>query len=161
MAPDIDILLERLRIEQFFADYVQCIDQDKLELWPDFFTEDCIYGIWPRENWEAGLPIPLLLCNNRKMIEDRVLSHREANIFAPHVYRHLYSGIQVQSRENGALAVLSNYLVLQTLQDGETGIYQAGRCFDRLVTVDGAFKFAERKVVYDTSRVQTLLATPI
>jgi anthranilate 1,2-dioxygenase small subunit len=157
-------LVDRLRVEQFLAAYARCIDDDRLEEWPDFFVEDCRYTIIPRENHDAGLPIPLLLCVNRRMLRDRVLSHREANIYAPHVYRHFVSGLVVTREAGGSattLHALCNYLVVQTLQEGETAIYQAGRCFDRLVETADGLKLADRRVVYDTLRVQTLLTRPI
>ncbi len=153
-------LIDRLRVEMFLADYARCIDDDRLEEWPDFFIEACRYTIIPRENHDAGLPIPLLLCVNRRMLHDRVLSHREANIYAPHVYRHFFSALQVR-REGTELHAVCNYLVVQTLQEGDSAIYQAGRCFDRLVETAGGLQLADRRVVYDTSRVQTLLTRPI
>ena len=153
-------LLDRLRVEHFLADYARCIDDDRLEDWPNFFVEECRYSIVPRENYDAGLPIPLLLCVNRRMLRDRVLSHREANIYAPHVYRHFFSALVV-TREGAELHALCNYLVVQTLQEGDSSIYQAGRCFDRFVEVGQGLRLAERRVVYDTLRVQTLLTRPI
>jgi anthranilate 1,2-dioxygenase small subunit len=162
-------LLDRLRVEAFLASYARCIDDDRLEEWPDFFVEDCRYTIIPRENHDAGLPIPLLLCVNRRMLRDRVLSHREANIYAPHVYRHFFSALVVtrerapaaDAAEDATLHALCNYLVIQTFQEGDSVIYQAGRCFDRFVETPQGLKIAERRVVYDTSRVQTLLTRPI
>jgi anthranilate 1,2-dioxygenase small subunit len=153
-------LLDRLLVEQFLAAYARCIDDDRLEDWPEFFIEACRYTIIPRENHEAGLPIPLLLCVNRRMLRDRVLSHREANIYAPHVYRHFFSALSV-SRDGTTLRSLCNYLVVQTLQEGDTSIYQAGRCFDTLHQTEDGLKLAERLVVYDTLRVKTLLSRPI
>jgi anthranilate 1,2-dioxygenase small subunit len=150
----------RLRVEELLARYERSIDDNDLESWPDFFTDDCEYGIWPRENDEAGLPMPLMLCRGRGMLQDRVLAHREANIFAPHVYRHFHSGLIVGQGELGITA-RSNYLVVQTLQDGESRIYQTGRVTDTIVEDDGRLLFARRRVVYDTLRVQTLLVTPI
>ena len=55
----------------------------------------------------------------------------------------------------------TNYVVFQTLQDGETSLYQAGRYLDTVVSSEGRLRFREKHVVFDTSRVQTLLATPI
>jgi anthranilate 1,2-dioxygenase small subunit len=156
-----DQLLNRLRVEEFLSAYERSIDDDDLELWPHFFTEDGTYAIYPRENWEQDLPIPLLLCHGRDMMHDRVLSRREANIYAPHVYRHFHSGLTVTTSAHGIHAV-SNYLVVQTLQDGESEIYQTGRAFDDLVEGPGSgLLIARRQVVYDTLRVKTLLVTPI
>jgi anthranilate 1,2-dioxygenase small subunit len=154
-----DALL-RLRVEDLLSRYERAIDDDDLESWPDFFTEHCEYGIWPRENDEAGLPMPLMLCHGRGMLTDRVVAHREANIFAPHVYRHFHSGLSVDRTGEGIQAV-SNYLVVRTLQDGESHIYQTGRAIDTIVQDNEHLLFARRRIIYDTLRVQTLLVTPI
>jgi anthranilate 1,2-dioxygenase small subunit len=55
----------------------------------------------------------------------------------------------------------SSYVVIQTRQDGESHVYQAGRYLDRVVRTPEGWRYQERRVIYDTSRVQTLLATPI
>lgn len=153
-------LLRRVRVEELLSRYERAIDDDDLESWPGFFTEHCEYGIWPRENDEAGLPMPLMLCRGKGMLKDRVLAHREANIFAPHVYRHSHGGLVVDKTEQGLRAV-SSYLVVRTLQDGDSHIYQAGRAFDTIVEDSGRLLFARRRMIYDTLRVQTLLVTPV
>lgn len=40
--------------------YVQCIDNDDLESWPHFFTDQCLYRVIPRENDEVGLPTAVM-----------------------------------------------------------------------------------------------------
>ena len=154
-------LRARLRLEEFYAEYVACLDEDRLEQWPDFFVEDCTYGVWPRENWDAGLPIPLFLCVNRRQLQDRVIAHREANIFPVHWNRHLISSLRIGTAAEGVLTVSANYAIVQTRQDGESFLYQVGRCHDRIVEIDGNLRFKERKVVYDTHRVRTLFVTPV
>jgi hypothetical protein len=42
--------------------YVSIIDTDRLEEWPDLFTEDCIYEIVPKENADLGLPVGIMHC---------------------------------------------------------------------------------------------------
>ncbi|MET7992137.1 nuclear transport factor 2 family protein [Amycolatopsis sp. NPDC005232] len=155
-----DLALVRLRVEDLLCRYERAIDDDDLESWPDFFTDDCEYGIWPRENDEAGLPMPLMLCRGTGMLRDRVLAHREANIFAPHVYRHFHSGLVVDL-DGSRIQTVSNYVVIRTLQDGESHIYQTGCATDTVVEQDGKLLFSGRRIVYDTLRVQTLLVTPI
>lgn len=152
--------IQRLRVDDLISRYERCIDDDNLEQWPDFFTPDGTYGIYPAENEQAGLPMALMLCRGQGMLRDRVIAHREANIFAPHVYRHFHSALCVRE-DAGWIEAVSNYVVIQTLQDGESHIYQAGRVYDRIVEDQETLLFAERRVVYDTLRVQTLLVTPI
>jgi anthranilate 1,2-dioxygenase small subunit len=41
--PNIPLTIElKSEVEQLLNSYVQCIDDDDLEHWPDFFTEDCL-----------------------------------------------------------------------------------------------------------------------
>jgi len=40
-------------------------------------------------------------------------------------------------------------------------VYQAGKYFDRIMRTADGLRYRSKRVVYDTSRVQTLLATPI
>lgn len=159
-AADLGLLHARGRVEEFLSEYERCIDDDELERWPGFFTEDAVYSIRARENYEAGLPISLMLCQGRNMMHDRVTSRREANIYAPHVYRHFHSGLRVTRTPDG-FDVVTNYLIVQTLQDGESKIYQAGRSFDSVVDEGKGLLFSKRDAVYDTLRVQTLLVTPV
>ena len=153
---DLYFALERLQTE-----YILAIDEGRLEAWPDFFVEDCLYRIIPRENFEAGLPASVIYCDNRRMLIDRVTSLRTANIYQPHQYRHFVSGARLLERHEESVKVQCNYMVLQTLLDGETRVYQAGRYIDTVVRHDGRLLFREKHAVFDTSRVQTLLATPI
>ena len=114
---DLYFSLERLQTH-----YILCIDGGRLEEWPHFFTEDCIYRIIPRENFDMGLPAPLVYCDNRRMLIDRVTSLRQANIFQPHHYRHIVSGVRILELAEAEVTMESNYVVFQTLQDGETKI---------------------------------------
>ena len=149
------------RVERLFAEYCACIDEGELERWPALFEPDGCYRMISRENYDNGNPIPLVLLDSRGMMEDRVYSLRNANIFAAHRYRHAQSGVRITGREGEEIKVSSSYIVVQTLDDGFTEVYQAGAFYDRLVDSDEGLKFRERLVVYDTARVKTLLATPV
>ena len=45
------------------------------------FVDDCLYEIIPVENKDMGLPAPMIRCDNKRMLRDRVASLRHANIF--------------------------------------------------------------------------------
>jgi anthranilate 1,2-dioxygenase small subunit len=141
--------------------YVSVIDADRLEDWPDLFTEDCIYEIVPKENADLGLPIGIMHCFGRPMLRDRIVSLRNANVFEPHIYRHMTSGLEFKQIDADTIEMQSNYVVVQTLTDGESRIYQAGRYFDRVVRTANGWRYQSKRAVYDTSRVQTLLVTPV
>ena len=154
-------LVLRLEMQELQDRYITAIDDDRLEDWPKLFVEDCLYEIMPRENEELGLPAPLMRCEGAAMMRDRVLSLRQANIFEQPVYRHMVSGFAITRRDDGAVAMSCNYLVVNTSQEGTSSIYQAGRYLDRVVQAPEGWRFTSKRVIYDTLRVQTLLAYPI
>ena len=45
----------RLGVQELIAAYADCIDDDRLEEWPDFFVEQCRYLITGRDSHRAGL----------------------------------------------------------------------------------------------------------
>jgi anthranilate 1,2-dioxygenase small subunit len=141
--------------------YVSVIDTDRLEKWPDMFTEDCIYEIVPKENADLGLSVGIMHCFGRPMLRDRVVSLRQANVFEPHTYRHLTSGLEFTSVYADTLDMQSNYVVIQTLTNGESEVYQAGRYIDRVVRTPDGWRYQSKRAIYDTSRVHTLLVTPV
>ncbi|MFL9925370.1 aromatic-ring-hydroxylating dioxygenase subunit beta [Herbaspirillum lusitanum] len=148
-------------LHQLQESYIHALDNDRLEDWPEFFTDDCLYEIVPRENVDAGLPIGIIYCDSKKMLRDRVLSLRHANIYEEHTYRHMTSGLIFKEVDAETVEAESSYVVIQTLQNGESFVYQAGRYMDRVVKTAAGWRYASRRVIYDTLRVQTLLATPI
>ncbi len=148
-------------MQQLQERYIAVLDNDRLEEWPELFADDCFYEIMPRENEIAGLPIALVRCDNKGMLRDRVLSLREANIYEAHVYRHFTSGLQISAASATEVTMQSSYAVLQTLQDGETRVYQTGRYADRVVMTPDGWRYGSKRAIYDTLRVQTLLATPV
>ena len=148
-------------IERLFADYCAALDEGELEAWPEFFLDEGLYQMIARENFAFGYPIPLLLLDSKGMMKDRVYSLRNANIYQPHRYRHAQAGIRITARESDGYRVSSSYIVVQTLNEGVSEVYQAGSYYDYLVHSDSGLRFKERVCVYDTSRITTLLATPV
>jgi anthranilate 1,2-dioxygenase small subunit len=141
--------------------YISIIDTDRLEELPELFTEDCVYEIVPKENADLGLPIGIMHCFGRAMLSDRITALRSANIFEPHTYRHLTAGLEFKPIDRDTVDMQCNYVVVQTLTDGESRVYQSGRYFDRLVLTAEGWRYQSKRAIYDTSRVQTLLVTPV
>jgi anthranilate 1,2-dioxygenase small subunit len=71
----------RLRVADLYADYAHAIDDDRLEDWPGFFTAQGVYRVVTRENLDLGLPLSLIYCDGRGMMEDRIAAMRTANIY--------------------------------------------------------------------------------
>jgi len=151
----------RRSIEDLIHEYAHCIDDDRLEQWPDFFTSDCRYQIISRDDYAAGKPVGIISCDSRAMLEDRVTSLRRANIYEPHVYRHLISGIRIVNEVSGAFSVESGYAVIRTMQEGDVSVFSSGKFVDQIVFEGATPKFKERIVVCDTGRIDTLIVIPI
>ncbi len=154
-------LLLRLELQDLQDRYVASIDNDRLEDWPKLFVEDCLYEIIPKENEEAGLPAPLMICDNAAMMRDRVISLRNANIYAQPHYRHFLSGLSCRETGPDTAAMTCSYAVLNTSFEGQSYVYQTGVYHDAVVRTADGWRFKSKRVVYDTLRVQTLLAYPI
>jgi anthranilate 1,2-dioxygenase small subunit len=151
----------RLELEALYADYVHCLDADRLEEWPEFFTEDCTYRITSAENYEAGLPLGIIRATSKNMLKDRVAALRQANVYEPQRYRHLVSSLRGTGEGEGELALEANFLVVRTVQDAEMTLFAAGRYVDRLRRVERSWKFRDKTVVLDSRQIDTLLAIPI
>ena len=157
---DRDLAL-RLRIETLMADYVHCIDADRLEDWPDFFTDDGLYRVTSRENFELDLPVSLIHCDGKGMFRDRISALRTANIYEPHCYCHMTAALKIDGRDGGEHRTRSNFTVMRTMADGAMSVFACGRYLDRIVEEGGALKFRERSVILDSRRIDTLLVIPI
>jgi anthranilate 1,2-dioxygenase small subunit len=156
----VDVAL-RLRIEALMADYVHCIDDDRLEEWPEFFVEAGRYRVRTRENHERGLPANLIYCDGRGMLRDRISALRTANIFEPHVYCHMVSAVRLLDGAPGEYRAQSNFTVTRTMAEGDMSLFACGRYLDRIVEDGGALRFKERTVVLDSRQIDTLLVIPI
>jgi len=157
--PDLDHI--RRAVNVLNTEYAHCIDDDELERWPDFFTEDCEYQIIGRENVEAGLPAAIMFCDSRGMLIDRIVALRRANVYPEHVSRHLVGQCRITEVKDDLIRSEASYVVFQTRLDGETRIFNAGKYVDEIVPSGETLKFRRRSCVYDTHRIQTLLVTPI
>ena len=156
----VDSATER-KIEKMFYLYAKCLDDDRLEEWPSFFIESGRYIIHPRENLDAGLEGYWIYCDHRRMIRDRVLSLREANIYNIHYARHLVSNVLVTGHDGTAYDVRANYVVLQTDNEGVTHNFSTGEYRAKVVFEDDEPRFAENIVVPDTYLVKALIAIPL
>ena len=148
-------------INDLMADYCHYIDDDRLEEWLDFFTEDCEYIILSRENEESNLPLELLSCRNKNMLRDRILSLREANIYNIHFDKHLLGAVRILGKENGGYRVQANYSLYQSNQDGVSELFSVGTYRDLITFAAGKPQFKEKTAVADTFGIPRLLSTPI
>ena len=151
----------RLELEDLYADYTACLDEERFEDWPQFFTDPCLYKIVPRENFERGLPLATWLCESKGYLVDRVTAIRKTAVYAPRYVRRMVSGIRVLGWTDAVLEVRASYLALETLQDELTRVFNAGQYRDKLVVEDGRLKFREKLCIFDSILVPNSLIYPL
>lgn len=157
--PAAEIFFEATQLMQA---YCACIDGDRLEDWPNFFSPDGRYELITRENADRGLPATAMMCEGAAMMRDRVVSLRHANVYAKQYYRHLVTDLLIGEITESTVSIASNYLVTRTLaMEGDPIVFSVGRATDMLVLSDQGLRFRSRRVIADNDRFHTLLVLPI
>ena len=146
-------------VERLHARYVHALDTDQLEQWPNFFTQNGRYRIATAENEARGLPIPVLYCEGRPMLRDRIASLRHANIYEPQRYRHILSAVLIDPEGASLVKSVANFLVIRIMENGEAQLFASGRYVDRIALPE--LRYEERVVICDSRRFDTLLAIPL
>jgi anthranilate 1,2-dioxygenase small subunit len=149
------------QIAQLQAEYSRCIDDGPLELWPELFTETCVYRITTAENYNAGLQVGVISASSRGMLRDRVSALREANIYERHSYRHVTGQPFLTSNGEGEATAETSFLIVRIMRQGASSIFATGRYVDRYRHEDDRLRFAERIVICDSTRFDTLVALPL
>jgi len=149
-------------IEEFNVTYCQALDEGRLYDWAEFFVEDALYVILSRENHDAGLPVGLVYCEGRAMMQDRAMTILETSMFAPRYLRHFVTNTHAHLTEDGDIYAGANYLLTQVLMDNPTAaLHQVGRYIDRFVQEEGRLKLKERRCIYDNLLLDNSLVYPV
>lgn len=151
------------RLSGLNAAYAAAIDADRLEAWPDFFTDDCLYRITTADNHARGLPAGVIHAEGRGMLIDRVAALRKANIYERQRYRHII-GMPVITGSEGTLAdeivtAETSFIVVRTMRDGRMDLFVAGHYADQVRMAE--LRLLQRVVICDSQRFDTLLAIPL
>jgi 3-phenylpropionate/cinnamic acid dioxygenase small subunit len=151
----------RLEIEDFYATYIETINDGEIARWPEFFVADGTYKLVARENFDRGLPLCTMWCESRGMMQDRVYAWTKTLTFIPRFYRHILSNLRVHGWEGERVRVRANYLVVQSTTDDLAKVASAGKYLDTLVREDGQLKFLEKISVFDSMLVPNSVVYPV
>jgi 3-phenylpropionate/cinnamic acid dioxygenase small subunit len=154
-------LAARARLADLYCAYDDALNNGELESWPALFTEDCVYRILPRENFERGLPIAVIYCESRAMLADRVVALRQTALYAPRIVRRFTSGVCVRAVDADGWRLTANFALFETLQNQPSAVFLCGQTLDRVVDDGVALRFAERDCVYDSTIVPASLVYPV
>ncbi len=153
-------MIDRHAVRDFYDEYYTMLDDVQLDEWPGLFTEDCIYRVIPRENFEAGYTLSTIYAESRGMLIDRVMGVTRTQMYAPRYYRRFPGPLRIVPRDDDAVRVRHNLLVVQTLIDKQTEIVLSAVCHDVLVQDDGRVRLRERIVVFDSEMIPNSLIYP-
>ena len=149
-------------VENLVFEWARAIDENRVEDICELMVPQGRYRVQSRFNADRGLPHALIDARSAAQLRDRIKSMRLANIYEPHHYRHLLSGVQVTGGEGTLLQVKSNFLIVRTMDlDGDMKVFATGQC-DDVVDVAGAEpRFQSRHFKLDSRVVETLLVIPL
>ena len=150
-----------LALHALYGEYTAVLDARELERWPLLFTEDGIYKLQSRENFDRGLPLATLAFESRGMLMDRVYGAAETIYHDPYVQRHIVGLPRLLSRDGDTLRCEASYLVIRTKRDAMPEILSVGRYLDRIVPTPEGLRFAERLVIFDNDLIPNSIIDPI
>ena len=149
-------------VENLIYEWARAIDENRVEDIAALLTPDGGYKVASRFNVDRGLPLAVIDCKSPGQLRDRIKSMRIANVYEPHHYRHIISGVQIIGEKDGVLEVRSNYLVVRTMDhDGSMAVFSTGQCRDSVVITPEGPRFKQRDIVYDSRAIETLLVIPL
>ena len=148
-------------LTQLYAAYAAAVDSGDWDLWPEFFTDDGIYRLQPRENHERGLPLATLSFESKGMLKDRVYGIRETLFHDPYYQRHVVGAPLVRRAVAGRIESEANYAVFRTKLDQLSQVFNVGRYIDTVVATPQGLKFAQRLCIYDSEMIPNSIIYPI
>jgi len=150
-----------LALTQLYADYASAVDSGNWDLWPEFFTDQCVYRLQPRENHERGFPLATLAFTSKGMLKDRVYGIKETLFHDPYYQRHVVGSPVIRSVADGRIHCEANYAVFRTKLSDASSVFNVGRYLDRVVRTPDGMKFESRECIYDTEMIPNSIIYPI
>lgn len=146
---------------RLYGDYTAAVDSNDWDRWPEFFVEDCVYKVQPRENHERGLPLATLNFVSRAMLKDRVYGIRDTLYHDPYYQRHIVGMPRILSNEDGRIVAEANYAVFRTKLNELSSVFNVGRYIDTIVATANGLKFASRLCIYDSEMIPNAIIYPL
>jgi salicylate 5-hydroxylase small subunit len=157
-----DCRITREAVEALYADYAACLDAGRFADWPAFFTEDCLYELQARENFDRGLPLATLRFESQGMLRDRVFAVQETLFHQPYYQRHLISQVRITPVDETTVKAEANYAVFRTKRGGVSEVFNVGRYLDVINYLPGAdLKYSSKRCIFDSELILNSIIYPI
>ena len=151
----------RLDVQEFYARYAECLDGGRLQQWPEFFLEACVYRITTRRDLRLGPDQDLVSLSSRAAMFDRIVAIGQSEDYEPHMQRHTVSGFRIQAASAQELRAQANFQILRTFPDRNTEFFVSGSYNDRIAVSAGRLHFREKICVLDSDIAPVSLVYPI
>lgn len=150
-----------LALTQLYADYASAVDSGNWDLWPEFFTDECVYRLQPRENHERGFPLATLSFTSKGMLKDRVYGIKETLFHDPYYQRHVVGTPVLREVLADGFRCEANYAVFRTKLSETSTVFNVGRYLDTVVRTPAGLKFKSRECIYDSEMIPNSIIYPI
>ena len=155
------MMIDAAAVQQLMLRYADAIDADAIESWPDFFTPDGEYTVISRDSLRRGHRIGIMQCFGHGMMRDRVMGLRDANVYEPHCYRHVVSAPLLGEAGAAGVEATASFMLARIMRAGVPELFLTGRYEDLVVPTPAGLRFKRRRVVLDSTSVDTLLVIPV
>jgi anthranilate 1,2-dioxygenase small subunit len=144
-----------------YDDYADAVDNEDLNRWVGFFSDDAVYRVIARESYSLGLTHATIYCEGIGMIRDRATMLEKVAVFEPRVLRHFITGVRIHSASADTIVASANFQIIESLFDAEPTLLMVGQYQDEIIARDGELCFRKRDAIYDQYRVRTTLVMPV
>jgi len=151
----------RLDVQEFYSRYAECLDGGRLQVWPEFFLDYCVYRVTTRRNLRLGPDEDLMSLSTRTGMRDRVVAIGQSEDYEPHAQRHLVSNFRIQAASEEELRAQANFQILRTFPERRTEYFLSGTYNDRIAITGGRLHFREKICVLDSDVPPDSLVHPI
>lgn len=149
------------QLTRLYTDYGAALDAGEWEKWPDFFVEDCVYKVLPRENYERGFPLATMAFESRGMLRDRIYGATETIFHDPYYQRHVVGAPRVLLVQDGRIESEANYAIFRTKPSQLTTVFNVGRYLDVIRQTPDGLKLESRLCIFDSELIPNSLIYPI
>ncbi|TGN95705.1 aromatic-ring-hydroxylating dioxygenase subunit beta [Burkholderia sp. USMB20] len=144
-----------------YAEYTAALDSGDWNRWPEFFTDECVYRVQPRENFDRGFPLATMSFESKGMLKDRVYGMTETIFHDPYYQRHIVGAPIIREINSHCIKTEANYAVFRTKQDDLSSVFSVGRYIDIIQRTPEGLKFESKICIFDSEMVANSLIYPI
>jgi 3-phenylpropionate/cinnamic acid dioxygenase small subunit len=152
------------QVDELQTRYLDALDRHDMNAWREcFIGEDASYICISRENYDAGLPVALMMDDTQARLADRVKFITEvwSGTYEDYSTRHFVQRLRCQEKAGGRFFVISNFMVAYTDRRGRSELLVTGVYEDEIeIDAKGPF-FKSKRAVLDTITTSRYLVYPV